>query len=202
MSKVDGQRFEALLEEYKTLRHEVERATQLRLTVLAFGATSWAALAAWIIANRADFYSEATLLLLHIPLIVIYVVLKAAERHVMRLSTYIREFLETEIEGLRWETRISEFQRRSRFVLSTSQISAISFLLLSVSAVLLVNLFAIRQAYAHPRWLDYSVLAPLWVWLLFWQLARVISMGSRSSERSAARLWNRVRHEEPAQPPA
>jgi glycosyltransferase involved in cell wall biosynthesis len=185
----DEIRFDALLEEYRTLRREIENAAQIRLALLAFAASAWAGLAAWITANRKAFYSEPALLVLHVPLIVIYLLLKLAERHTMRVSSYIREFIESEIDGLRWESRVSEFQSRSPFVLSTSQIAAVSLFLLSISTVGLVFLFNIPPLYIRPRWVDFLVFAPFWAWLVFRHFPALISHGSRTSERSAAQLW-------------
>lgn len=201
MPTLDEQRFAALLEEYKALRHEIEQAYQLRLAVLAFTATAWAGMAGWLIANRALFYSEPTLVLLHIPLVVIYLLLKAAERHVMRISTYIREFLEPEMEGLRWESRVAEFQQRSPFVLSTSQIVTISLFVLSVASVALIRLFNFRPLMPHPRWLEFAVLVPLWLWLSFKQIPALLMLGSRTSEEPSAQLWSEIKNQSSRTPP-
>ncbi len=182
-----------LLEEYRTLRSEIEHAYQTRLQILAFSGTAWAALVAWFIANRQFFFGELAVALLHVPLLLGYVLVKLCDRHVMRISTYIREFIESAIPGLRWETRVSTFQQYSRRVFSTGQVTVVALLFMSIASAIAPRLMRVPAQFERAPNADLLLLTVLWLYLAAKELPLVSRLGSRSYEQTAAEIWSRIR---------
>lgn len=190
---LDPQRHQSILEEYKALREEIKHSSQVRFTIITISTSSWAGIAAWIVTNRSYFFAEIALVVLHVPIVIGYLLTRLSNRHIMRVSTYIREFIEPEIEGLRWETLVAEFQKNSKIVFSITLIAAGSLLLMSLGAFGLERVLEIPPLCQRIPYLDLVILGVFWVFIGGFHLPTILFEGSRSYEEAAGSLWKRIK---------
>lgn len=195
---IDEKHRSAILEEYRTLREEIKYSSQIRLLIITFSTCAWAGLAAWLVANSSYFHAEVALIVLHVPIVFGYLLVKLSDRHIVRVSTYIREFVEPMLEGLRWETLVADFQKGSKLVFSTSQVSFIAFFLLSTGAFGLERILRLPYLFRLIPRLDILILVTLWLFLAFFQFPTVLLKGSRGYEDKAISLWRTLRNEHKA----
>jgi len=190
-------RREEILEEYRTLRRELEEASNRRFTIFASTVSAWAALGAWVVTAKNIFTVEVALCALHVPLVAGYALFKIANRHVTRVSAYLRTFIEPELPGIRWETRAKLFQSLSTNVFSLSQVSTAALLLMSLGS------FGLEQALGLPRRItvvgvpgELIVLAPLWLVAIGVPVLQSLKYGSRGYEPNADAVWRQVKASE------
>jgi hypothetical protein len=189
----DDQTNQAMLEEYTSLRDEIKYSSRIRFTVLTASTSAWAGLVVWVVANRSYFYAEIALIVLHVPVIIGYLLTILSNRHIMRVSTYIREFIEPEIPGLRWETLVAQYQKKSKIPLSITLIAAVSLILMSFGAFGLERVLAIPVLYKQIPYLDLIILSAFWSFMAAFHLPVILKEGSRGYENAAYLTWQRIK---------
>ncbi len=152
---------DALLEEYKTLREEIMRTTRDRQIVLGFTITGVGTILGLILKHPQQTRDSMTglqglnwyvLALTSFALLMLIAALLLTKRHTQsidRISAYIRKFIESNVEGLNWETRWTRFReskttkiRVGRFSLGPSKPLGLSKSLAVFYAFLAIGVYA------------------------------------------------------------
>ncbi len=113
-------RYDALLEEYKSLREEVMKKQDARLYIAGFTVAAIGTILGFTlgsdmpIEHKPDHYLVG---LVSFALIVLNTALVLTLQHTMgidSISAYIRKFIEPEMPGLGWETRLQRYRKLAR----------------------------------------------------------------------------------------
>jgi len=111
-----------LLEEYKTLREEIMRTQRDRQVVLGFAITGVGTILGLIFKDFQKEHNGGSLVrepswygfaLISIALLVLIGSLLLTRQHTLtieRISSYIRNFIEPNVDGLNWETRWTRYR--------------------------------------------------------------------------------------------
>lgn len=186
----------ARLEEYKSLREEVLLHIKLERQILALAGTIFflalTFLAKALPESHADIWSIVIMILLT-PLFALY---RAELFAIAKIASYIEEFIEPQVEGLKWTgTHIQGLKRfdkagpRVRFKISSHEAASIYFVVLLVVAWSLPWVFDA----CTPSWPTISGMAILsFIYIL--NLASLLRYGSHRERWQ--NVWKRIASED------
>jgi len=135
---------EAMLEEYRSLREEIMRRQYARLLILGFTVTAVGTVLGLTLrtAPRAggevDYYALALICFAEAVLIAAVLMTKSQTQHIEIIAGYIRTYIESQREGLGWESRWAQYRRMRptgfSLPLGASRPLAVYYALLSIGA--------------------------------------------------------------------
>lgn len=108
--KPDSIYFQALLEEYKTLRNDIQRPIQFRFQIFSLLLIAMGALFPLGLQGEAP----SAMPLLIYPIIAMFLTLSWVHQGVImiKLARYIRDQIETKLPGLTWEQKLNQESKR------------------------------------------------------------------------------------------
>lgn len=111
---------DGLIEEYKSLREEIARRQDARLLVLGFTVTGIGTMIGLtlndgsVVVQGLNYYAFALISFALVMLIVSLLLTIQHTQQIAVISTYIRRFIEPNINGIRWESRWTRYRESRR----------------------------------------------------------------------------------------
>jgi len=136
---------EALLKEYDSLRKEIAARQSIRFTILGFTVASIGTILGLTTQSPSqggtsfDYFTLALVCFALGLLITAQVLTIHLTQWIRSIADYIRTFIEPEVAGLEWETRLKHGKKCHRWGTSKSLACYYAFLTLAVSAVAYVT---------------------------------------------------------------
>lgn len=196
-----------LWNQYQNLREEIRGADSLNYQIMGIVVGAAAALLTTAIRESDPLVRSLSFMCVYVVTFPGYRLLWGNRLRIWRISTYLRTFIEPELDYVKWETRLT-CQRRDREVDHAARDGFSSFASVSEWAViLLVNTIATlgailsllgTSAVAFPVKVgSIAVMVVINLWVTFWTRGQEIAVRREGNvENRFLRSWERIRMKE------